>query len=82
MTNLLSFAEQRGFGQRIASISLGQGQGERASAMLASALREGRWVVLQNCHLALRWMATLEKIVAEINPGTYPAIAGFAASQM
>ena len=69
MTNLISFAEQRGYGHRLYSISLGQGQGVRAEQMLATALKEGRWLVLQNCHLAVSWMPTLEKLVAAIDPG-------------
>lgn len=30
--------------------------------MIQSGRRNGDWVCLQNCHLAVSWMATLERI--------------------
>lgn len=68
MASLLSFAENRK--QVVQSISLGQGQGPKAEKMIMDALHAGSWVVLQNCHLAVSWMASLERICEGFSPET------------
>ncbi|KAG2482389.1 hypothetical protein HYH03_018685 [Edaphochlamys debaryana] len=65
---LLQFAESKGYAAKIAVISMGQGQGPKAAALIDAARKAGTWVLLQNCHLAPSWMTALEKICESIRP--------------
>jgi len=70
MAQLLKFGDARGFGgKKTNAISLGQGQGPIAKKLIADAQSNGSWVVLQNCHLAVSWMTTLEKICEDFSGG-------------
>eukprot|EP00958_Prasinococcus_capsulatus_P016076 scaffold1766_cov401-Prasinococcus_capsulatus_cf.AAC.33 len=68
MSALLNFSNKKA--RTISSISLGQGQGSKAEQMISDAIHSGSWVVLQNCHLAISWMPTLEKICENLAPET------------
>jgi dynein heavy chain, axonemal len=62
-SQLIKFAKEKGFGEKLNVISLGQGQGPKAEALIKASKRNGEWVMLQNCHLAKSWMPALENIV-------------------
>ncbi|XP_041838798.1 dynein heavy chain 6, axonemal [Melanotaenia boesemani] len=66
------FATDRGCLDRVESISLGQGQGPIAEKMIQSAMKNGNWVFLQNCHLAVSWMLAMEELIKTFTePDTY-----------
>ncbi|XP_053375273.1 dynein axonemal heavy chain 6-like isoform X4 [Mercenaria mercenaria] len=62
---LLRFAKElRGSTLHLDMISLGRGQGPKAEELIAKAqILKGRWVFLQNCHLAASWMPRLQSLV-------------------
>ncbi|KAK4876149.1 hypothetical protein RN001_012571 [Aquatica leii] len=62
MSALQKFAEVKGFSDKLFCISLGQGQGPIAKALVEQGQEIGSWVCLQNCHLAVSWMVPLEKL--------------------
>ncbi|XP_036594745.1 dynein heavy chain 1, axonemal [Trichosurus vulpecula] len=66
--DLYKFAEEMKFSKKLTAISLGQGQGPLAEAMMQSSMERGKWVFFQNCHLAPSWMPSLERLIEHINP--------------
>ncbi|KAL0210609.1 hypothetical protein RCL1_005045 [Eukaryota sp. TZLM3-RCL] len=66
--DLYDFADKMRMRSKMANISLGQGQGEKAAELIQMAVTQGTWVLLQNCHLASSWMPTLEAIIEQLDP--------------
>merc|ERR1719174_2374553 len=54
--------------KRLESISLGQGQGPKATRLIETAKANGGWVLLANCHLSISWMPELERICEQMSP--------------
>jgi len=51
---------------RVDAISMGQGQEEKADKLLTGAVMTGSWVLLQNTHLGLGFMNSLEGKLAKL----------------
>ncbi|KAF6022911.1 DNAH14 [Bugula neritina] len=66
---ILKFARDvRGSTLHLDMVSLGRGQGPKAEEFINKAqILKGRWVFLQNCHLAASWMPRLKTIVSNFS---------------
>ncbi|XP_067943512.1 dynein axonemal heavy chain 6-like [Watersipora subatra] len=66
---ILKFArDMRGSTLHLDMVSLGRGQGPKAEEFINKAqILKGRWVFLQNCHLAASWMPRLKSIVSNFS---------------
>jgi dynein heavy chain len=56
------FAAASKMTKKCRSLSLGQGQDRKAEAFIKWGQEIGGWVYLQNCHLYVSWMNTLERL--------------------
>jgi dynein heavy chain len=66
--DLQKLAENQGFGgSKLKFLSLGQGQAPIALQLLETAVSRGQWLMLQNCHLLVGWLRTLEKTLEKID---------------
>jgi len=67
-SDLYKFADEMRFAKKLHAISLGQGQGPRAEALMKEGMDRGLWIFFQNCHLAPSWMPSMERIIETISP--------------
>uniref|UniRef100_A0AAY5K1P1 AAA+ ATPase domain-containing protein n=1 Tax=Esox lucius TaxID=8010 RepID=A0AAY5K1P1_ESOLU len=66
-TDLMKLAERSGFGgNRLKFLAMGQGQEKVALQLLETAVSRGQWLMLQNCHLLVKWLKDLEKSLERI----------------
>jgi len=53
-------------GNRLKFLAMGQGQEKVALQLLETAIARGQWLMLQNCHLLVKWLKDLEKALGRI----------------
>ncbi|XP_067862341.1 dynein axonemal heavy chain 10 [Heptranchias perlo] len=67
-SDLSKLAERSGFGtSRLKFLAMGQGQEKVALQLLETAVARGQWLMLQNCHLLVKWLKELEKALDKIH---------------
>ncbi|KAK2497325.1 hypothetical protein MC885_009648 [Smutsia gigantea] len=66
-SDLMKLAERSGIGgNRLKFLAMGQGQEKLALQLLETAVARGQWLMLQNCHLLVKWLKDLEKSLERI----------------
>jgi len=66
-SDLMKLAERSGFGvSKLKYLAMGQGQEKLALQLLETAISRGHWLMLQNCHLLVKWLRDLEKCLERI----------------
>lgn len=53
--------------KQVRTISLGQGQEPAARKLISTGVAQGSWVMLQNCHLGLKFMAEVETTMLKLD---------------
>ncbi|XP_057295129.1 dynein axonemal heavy chain 10-like [Hydractinia symbiolongicarpus] len=67
-SDLMKLAERSGFGVgKLKYLAMGQGQEKLALQLLETAISRGHWLMLQNCHLLVKWLRDLEKVLERIS---------------
>lgn len=63
--NILNYCLSKNL--RLETISLGQGQGRKAEALIKRSQADGTWVLLNNCHLTKSWLGELDKLIGQFS---------------
>uniref|UniRef100_A0A8C4N1H9 Dynein heavy chain 10, axonemal n=1 Tax=Eptatretus burgeri TaxID=7764 RepID=A0A8C4N1H9_EPTBU len=70
--DLTKLAERKRFDTaRLCFLAMGQGQEKSALQLLENSVKQGSWLMLQNCHLLALWLRDLEKALQRISK-THP----------
>ncbi|XP_077377243.1 dynein axonemal heavy chain 10-like [Festucalex cinctus] len=69
--DLMKLADRTGFGSKFKFLAMGQGQEKVALHLLELAASRGQWLMLQNCHLLVKWLKDLEKCIERV-PKPHP----------
>ena len=62
------FAAEKKMSKKYSALSLGQGQGPKAEKLMENAQNKGEWTLLQNAHLCISWLPTLEQLCEDMDP--------------
>lgn len=62
----LLLSTHRAGGSRLKFLAMGQGQEKLALQMLETASQRGQWLLLQNCHLLVKWLRDLDKALEKM----------------
>ncbi|XP_012535785.2 dynein heavy chain 7, axonemal-like [Monomorium pharaonis] len=62
-----TYASARGYASKFVSRSMGDGQQTNVEILVEQARREGGWILLENCHLAVSWLPRLEQICENLS---------------
>jgi dynein heavy chain len=63
------------------NISMGQGQEERALALLKESAEKGNWIFLQNVHLMESWLKSFERKLEEVSVNAHADFRCFISSE-
>ena len=69
--HLYRLSEEKNMKDKIYSISLGQGQGPIALRAIEDGLKNGFWIILQNCHLCVSFLSELEKVCTDVSKNIF-----------
>lgn len=71
MSRIINFFDKQSIENKCLNIQcFSQDYGRVALKQVEECIRSGNWIILQNCHLAPKWLDVLEKIIDNLAPDT------------